>query len=181
MNQEEINFIKTLENREKTLEEGEKAMIGLTLKNIEHKRAFLGTLMTIATAVIAGLFILLVDKNLNSCFNLLAIMSGLGFAVFIISSSIYLTAILAQESLSLDKHLRFIRESKKDFIKKVGTTITDINSYEEYRKQKYKEEKESKQEVRGSHEIWFVLINTLFIFSFLLLLILLIMFPLVGI
>ncbi|MBU3999748.1 hypothetical protein KKG29_01025, partial [Patescibacteria group bacterium] len=106
MNQEErANYIKIIEGRESALEEGEKRTIELMLKNIDHKRAFLGTTMTISAAIIAGLFILLASKDFNNCFNLLAIVSSFCFAIFIISSSIYLTVILSQESLSLDKHL----------------------------------------------------------------------------
>jgi len=171
-NEEQTNYIKTIEDRGKVLEDGERQTIELISNNINHKRAFLGTSMTIAAAVIAGLFILLIGKDLsNSCLVFLTEMSGLGFALFIVTSSIYLTVILAQESLLLDRNLQFVEESKKDFIEKVGISIIDVDSYEKYRGQKYREEKELKRKVRGSHEIWFILINVLFISSFILLLI----------
>ena len=166
--EDQPQYIKTLEERERTLDEGEKKTIELISKHLDHKRAFLGTLMTIAAAVIAGLFILVVGKDSSTCVNTLATASGFGFALFIISSSIYLTFILAQESLSLDKHLHFVQDSKKDFIEKVGTTITDIDTYEHYREQKYKEEITSKQKERALGEGWFIGINALFIFSALL-------------
>ncbi|MBU1130970.1 hypothetical protein KJ840_02450 [Patescibacteria group bacterium] len=173
MNQEEnVNYIKIIERKWNALEEGEKRIIELGLKNIDHKRAFFGTTMTISAAIIAGLFILLANKDYNSCFNLLATISSLFFATFIISSSIYITTILSQESSSLDKSLKFVRASKQDFIKNVeNETINSIDSYNKYRKQKFKEEKELKQEVRASSETWFILINSLFIFSCLLLLV----------
>jgi len=124
--------------------------------------------MTISVAIVAGLFVL-ISKN-NNCFSLLAVINNIFFTAFLIISSIYLTIILFQESQSLDKSLQFGRASKKDFIKNINNkTIYDITSYKKYRNQKYKEEKESKQEVRGSSEIWFILINVLFVFSVILL------------
>lgn len=171
MDQEENNYIKIIETRFNILEEGEKRTIELALKNIDHKRAFLGTTMTISAAVIAGLFILLTSKDHSNCFSLLVIVSSFCFTIFIISSSIYLTVLLSQEGSLLYKSVQFVRSSQQDFIKNVkNRTIHDIGTYEEYRKQKYQEEGESKQEVRGSSEIYFVLINILFIFPWFLLL-----------
>ena len=169
--EEQPKYIKTLQERERTLDEGEEKTIGLISKHVDHKRAFLGTLMTISAAVIAGLFIFVIGKDSNICINILATVGGLGFALFIVGSSVYLTFILAQESLSLDKHLRFVQDSKKDFIEKVSTVIIDLDSYENYRKQKYEEEKASKPKERGLWEGWFILINSLFILSSVLLLI----------
>lgn|SRR3989338_1916682 len=167
--EEQPEYIKILEDRERNLEESEKRIIELNLKNIDHKRAFLGTTMTISAAIIAGLFILLTNKNYDGCFSLLVMTSASLFAVFMIGSSIYLTSILAQESLALDGRFKFIRESKRDFIEKVGIAIIDIDSYEKYREQKYKEGKGLEREIKGSHEIWFVLLNILFILPFILL------------
>ena len=114
---EKINYIKAIENRWDALEEGEKRILELALKNIDHKRAFLGTNMTISAAIVAGLFILLVSGEFNIYFNSLAIISSLFFVIFIISSSIYFTALLSQEGLSLDKRLQFVKSSKQDFLK----------------------------------------------------------------
>ena len=168
--EEQPKYIKTLEERERTLDEGEKRTFELISKHIDHKRAFLGTLMTIAAAVVAGLFFLIVSKDSNGCLNTLSIISGFGFAFFIIGSSVYLTWILSQESISLDEHLKFIQDSKKDFIERVGTGIVDMDSYEQYREQKYKEETEAKPKEKATSEKYFIGICVLFIISSVLLL-----------
>lgn len=162
---EQPQYIKTLEERERTLDEGEEKTVGLILKHVDHKRAFLGTLMTISAAVLAGLFILLTSNDSGTCVSTLATISGFGFALFIITSSAYLAFLLAQESLSLDKHLHFIQEAKRDFIAKVGIAITDLDSYEKYRKQKHKEEVDTKPKERGLWEGWFIIVNALFVLS----------------
>lgn len=168
--EEQPKYIKTLEERERTLDEGEKRTFELISKHLDHKRAFLGTLMTIAAAVVAGLFFLIVNKDSNGCLNTLSIIGSLGFAFFIISSSVYLTWILSQESSSLDEHLKFIQDSRKDFIEKVGVDIVDMDSYERYREEKYKEEIEVKPKEKGTDEKYFVGICVLFIISSVLLL-----------
>lgn len=162
---EQPQYIKTLEERERTLDEGEKRTIELISKHVDHKRAFLGTLMTISAAVLAGLFILFTGDGLTVCVKSLGTVSGLGFALFILASSAYLTFLLAQESLSLDKHLRFVQDSRKDFIAKVGISITDLDSYERYREEKNKQEKVSRPKERGLWEGWFVIVNVLFVLS----------------
>ena len=162
---EQPQYIKTLEERERTLDDGEEKTIGLISKHVDHKRAFLGTLMTISAAVLAGLFILFTSNDSGTCVSTLATISGFGFALFIITSSAYLAFLLAQESLSLDKHLRFIQEAKRDFIAKVGIAITDLDSYEKYRKQKHKEEVDAKPKERGLWEGWFIIVSALFVLS----------------
>lgn len=172
--EEQPKYIKILEDREKDLEESEVVIMGLIAKNIDHKRAFFGNTMSIAAIIVAGLFIFLASDNLDNYFVALAQIDGFLFTSFLISSSIYLTYILAMESTQLDKHLKFIQESKKDFIESIGKTIVDIDSYEKFRKQKYHEGKNIKRDIKGSSEFWFVAINILFIVSFLPLLIFLI-------
>lgn len=177
MDQEEKNnYIGAVEGRFNVLEEGENRTIGLAIKNIDHKRAFLGTAMTISAATIAGLFILLDGKDFDGYFKLLAMISSFCFAIFIISSSIYLTLILSQESSSLDNSLKFVRKSQIDFVEKIDKGIvSNIDSYEKHRNEKYDEEAKIKKEIKGSSEIWFILINILFIFPWFLLLIMLLL------
>lgn len=162
---EQPQYIKTLEERENTLDEGEKRTIELISKHVDHKRAFLGTLMTISAAVLAGLFILFAGNDTGTCVSLLATVSGFGFALFIVAASAYLAFLLAQESLSLDKHLRFIQEARRDFIAKVGIVVTSLDSYETYRKQKHKEETGSRSKEVGLWEGWFVIISSVFVLS----------------
>lgn len=163
--EEQPQYIKTLEERERILDESEKRTIELISKHLDHKRAFLGTLMTISSAVLAGLFILFTGENSAVCAQSLATISGFGFALFVLASSAYFTFLLAQESLSLDKNLQFIKNSRKDFIEKIGTFITDLDSYERYREEKNKEEKDARPKERGLWEGWFVIVSGLFILS----------------
>ncbi len=168
---EQPQYIKILENRERDLEESEKRMIELVAKNIDHKRAFFGNTMSISAVIVAGLFIFLSSDNLNGCLSMLAKIDGVLFTSFLISSSIYLTCILSQESISLDGRLKFIQKSKKEFINSVGDKIIDIDSYEKFREEKYNEGKSAERKIAGASEFWFVAINVLFITSFLPLLI----------
>lgn len=164
--EEQPRFIKIIEDKGRSLEKGEKETIELISKNIDHKRAFLGTLMTISAAILAGLFILLTNNVLEQeRFYFFAALSGFGFASFIIYSSIYLIFLLSQESLSLDKRLLFLRNSGDDFIGKVGVDIVDIDGYEKYRNEQYGKESKLKKEIKGSHEIWFMISGGLFFIS----------------
>lgn len=163
--EEQPHYIETLAERERILDEGEKKTLDLILNHVGHKRAFLGTLMTIAAGVIAGLFIFSTGASGSVCIKVLATISGFGFAFFILSASSYLTFLLAQESLSLDKHLDFIRDSRKDFIEKVGTAIVDLDSYERYRKERQQSEKNSRPEEKGLWEGWFIGVNGIFLLA----------------
>ena len=162
---EQPAYIKTLEERERNLNEGERQPIELNIKNIDHKRAFLGTLMTISAALIAGLFLFMSGKQNEGYYEVLAMLSGVGLAVFVGSSAYYLRLLLSQESEEGDDRLEFVRKSKEDFIEKVGIVITDLDSYEKYRQDKYEEEKKLKRKIRGSDEKYFKLITGLFILS----------------
>ncbi len=166
--EEKLSFIEAIEERERILDQGERQAIDLAIKNIDHKRAFLGTLMTISVAVIAGLFVLISQDN--GCLNLLVTINCIFFVSFLLASTIYLTIILSRESISLNKNLEFIRESKRDFIRSLTDgTIKNLDGYEEYRKKKYKREKELRKNIKNLSEIWFILINVLFVFSIILL------------
>lgn len=175
--EERPQYIETLEKKEQSLNEGEKDTIELISIHVNHKRAFLGTLMTISAAVIAGLFLLSTGESFDQCLKILATVSGIGFALFIIISGAYLTLLMAQESVSLDKRLLFVQSSKKDFISKVGMEITDLDSYERYREQKYEEEKNSNHQIIGLWEGWFVIVCGLFVVSSILVLILFLISP----
>ena len=114
----------------------------MSLKNIDHKQAFLNAIMTISAAIIAGLFILLTNNDIGACLSLLALIGGAFLIIFITIASIYFVCLLAGESKQLDKTLKFVQKSQKDFIESVGVTIIDIDSYEKFR---YKKEKESEK------------------------------------
>lgn len=167
-------YIKILEDREKSLEDAERETLEIGIKIVSHKRAFLGTLMTIAAAIIAGLFVLLTTESLNkNCLHVLVTISGFGFVVFILCSAVYLTILFTQESILTDKRLKFLRESKIEFIQKIGNDIKDFDSYERYRQEKHKKEIQLnfQNEVWGSSELWFQLVSCLFVISSVLLLI----------
>jgi len=156
-------FVKILDQREKSLDEGEGGLIELTSLNVDHKRAFLGTLMTISAATIAGLFFLFTNNGLNNDYLVfLAKLSGLGHASFILASSVWLTFILSQESSALDRKLTFVRESRNEFVNKVGSEIINIDTYEKYRNTKTQEEKDLKKPIWGDSEKWFVGLCILF-------------------
>lgn len=145
-----------LDEREKALDEGEDRVIAANSLNVEHKRSFLGTLMTISVAAIAGLFIFISNSETASgCVKLLAKASGLGYACFILASSTWLTAILSQENTVISKKLKFLRDSKADFINKVGVEIISLKTYEDYRKIKNQEETTLEKPILGDSEAWF--------------------------
>lgn len=169
--EEQPKYIEILEGHERDLEESEKRIMELVFININHKRAFLNAIMTISAAVIAGIFILLISNDIGACLSLLVLISGVSLMIFIITASIYLVHLLSSESKSLDKRLKFIQESKKDFINKVGIEIFDIASYENFREKQHKEEKGLIKEIKFSSESWFIFVSILFILSCILLLI----------
>ncbi len=163
--EEQPKYIKIIEDREKILEEGERRIIEIGITNLDHKRAFLGTLMTIAAAIVAGLFIFTNTGTSHPCLNFLAMLSGTGLALFIVFSAVYLIMILSQESRQIDERLQFIRDSRKDFIEKVGKEITNIDSYERFREESYGKEKGLTKPLKSSNEIWFILVTCLFVLS----------------
>jgi hypothetical protein len=122
--------------------------------------------MTIAAAIIAGLFFFFTgDPSNNIYLTLLARLSGLGLALFILSAAIYLTLLLSQEGVEARDRIQFLKDSKKDFLEKVGVEITDMDSYEVYRQKKYEEEGKLERKIVGSHEIWFIFVLGLFVIS----------------
>ena len=163
---EEPIYIRTIEEKEQSIDEGERRTIELNIKNIEHKRAFLGTLMTISSAFVAGLFIFIGKINNNELiYRILTMVSGLGLTFFVISSAYYLGFLLSEEGREGDERLGFVKKSKKDFIEKVGVTINDLNSYEKYRQEKYEEERKLDRKITFSDEKWFKFVICLFIIS----------------
>lgn len=159
-------FVKMIENRIKILDEGESRIVKLSLMNIEHKRNFLGNIMSISIAAIAGLFILLSQSSYFEISEKLVLINVILLGLFIILSAVYLTSILSQESVLLDENIQFTKRTRAEFIESVKNgTVHDIESYEEYRKLKYSEEINSRKSVKGSNEIWFILLN-FFIYIF---------------
>jgi len=73
-------------------------------------------------------------------FYFLAKISGLGHAFFILASSSWLAGLLSQESIDISSRLDFVRKSRAEFVEKVGTTITGLDSYQSYRKTKKTQE-----------------------------------------
>lgn len=158
-------FIKILDQREQSLDEGEKGLIELNSLNVDHKRAFLGTLMTISAATIAGLFFLFTNKDLSDCLIFYSKISGLGHALFILASSAWLTLILSQESVDISNKIVFVRESREEFVSKVGSEIINLDTYEKYRNTKNQEENKLKRYIWGDSERWFVGLCILFVIS----------------
>lgn len=159
-------YVKIIEDRVKTIDEGEQNAINLGIKNVDHKRAFLGTLMTIATAITAGLFLFFSGEvSANKFVYNLAVISGVGMAAFVCAAAVYLTVLLSQESTHLSGRLKFVRKSKADFVDKLGTEIHDIDSFNKFREKMYAEEVAVGKKIPSSWEGWFILICSLFIIS----------------
>jgi uncharacterized membrane protein YcjF (UPF0283 family) len=156
---------KILEEKVEKLQESERNVIEIGIKIIDHKRAFLGNVMTIAAAILAGLFFLLTTKELSVCTYHLAMASGIGFALSIVAASIYLLAIFSHESVVNDRRLKFVRESRQELIRKFNNhEINNIVDYEEHVKQKMGEEKNltTQDKTWIVEEKWFVAVGFLF-------------------
>jgi hypothetical protein len=163
---EHPRFIKIIEDRIQSLEVGENKIIEFIIKNLDHKRAFIGTLMTIAGGILAGLFFLFTKENSDiSRFGFLARFGGNCFALFIIISAFYLISILSQESISLDKKLDFIRKSREKFIERLGDKITNLKTYEKYREIEYKKEMDNSEKKWFTEEKYFKIVCGLFVIS----------------
>jgi len=156
----ELDEIK--EELKEALKHDENSLVQSTNQHVDSKRTFLGTLMTISVAIIAGLFVLITNGNYDSCFRGLAIGSGGLFVVSVMGASIYLIVILWGESLSLDRRRQFLINSRGCLM-----GVTDDESFRGYGELTLREAEKSKQKVKGSQEIWFVIVSFLLILAFL--------------
>jgi hypothetical protein len=136
-------------------------------ENVSQKRTFLGTLMTIAAAIIAGLFFMFSKEYIpTGCATLLAKFSGSFYGLFIVSASIWLTAIMSQEGTKLDKHLNFYKSLHEDIYKKVGTAIRSKKDFDDFLKEKLEQSiKLSDKKIFGAEEHFFWLVTGLFIIA----------------
>lgn len=160
-------LVELLEKNDESLREAEGNIYPLINENVSQKRIFLGTLMTIAAAVIAGLFFLFSkDYISDSCAQLLAKISGLVYALFIVLSSAWLTALLSQESLKLDGRIQFYKRTGKEFMERAGNAIKSEDDFREFLNKKLEESgKIEGRKIFGDQEWWFVGISSLFILA----------------
>ncbi len=160
-------FNRLIEDRARSLTENENSLIGLYSMNIEHRRAMLGTQMTIAAAVIAGLFIFFAtsDKAIDPQFLILARLGGYGYAMFLLYGCLWLAALLVAENTTLSDALKFLRQTRSEFFDAVGTTINDIKSYEEFRNSKFSDESKINRKNMFGGEGFFYLINGIFVLA----------------
>lgn len=137
--------------------------------NVAQKRTFLGTLMTISAAIIAGLFFVFTKdpSPLTGCSLLLAQLSAISHAAFIFMSSFWLTAILGQESARLDRKINFYRTLPDEMYGKVGKEIRSEDAFNNYLKEKLSESKSLDTEIYFQHEYYFYAICGLFIIALL--------------
>lgn len=136
-------------------------------ENVSQKRTFLGTLMTIAAAIIAGLFLMFSKEYIpRGPATYLAQISGIFYGLFIVSASIWLTAIMSQEGTKLDRHLDFYKSLREDIYKKVGTAIRSKNDFDKFLKEKLEQNtKLSNKKIFGANEYFFWIVTALFIIA----------------
>jgi len=145
----------------------ESDLLPILNENVSQKRTFLGTLMTIAAAIIAGLFFMFSKDYIPTGYaTFLAKFSGFLYSLFIVSSSIWLTAIMSQEGTKLDKHLDFYKSLREDLYKKVGMAIRSKNDFDAFLKEKLEQSiKLSDKKIFGAEEYFFWIITGLFIIA----------------
>ena len=167
---DQLRFAEIVEDRIKNLEEANNYLTQLTLKNIDHKRAFLGNLMTISAAITAALFFILTTdfkSSLPNFYSLLISVSAFFSVLFITANAAYMVTLLSQESMNLDKRLAFGRKSKEDFISKLNRyTINNIDEYNHYVQEQYLEENKLVDSKLIDGEKYFLCTIALFIISY---------------
>jgi len=143
----------------------ESNILPLLNENVAQKRSFLGTLMTIAAAIIAGLFFMFSKDYIPSgCATTLAKFSGFFYSLFIVGSTAWLTLIMSQEGTKLDKQLDFYRSLREDLFKKVGTAIRSKKDFDFFLKEKLDQSiKLSDKKILGAEEYFFWIVTGLFI------------------
>jgi|GEM_PF-2121232 len=145
--------------------ETESKILPILNENVAQKRSFLGTLMTIAAAIIAGLFFMFSKDYIPSgCATALAKFSGIFYSLFIAAATVWLTLIMSQEGTKLDKQLDFYRSLRADLLKKVGTAIRSKKDFDLFLKEKLDQSiKLSDKKVLGAEEYFFWIVTGLFI------------------
>lgn len=145
----------------------ESDLLPLLNENVSQKRTFLGTLMTIAAAIIAGLFFMFSKDYIPSgCATLLAKFSGFFYGLFIVSASIWLTAVMSQEGTQLGKHMDFCKSLREDIYTKVGTAIRSKKDFDDFLKEKLNQSiKLSDKKIFGAEEYFFWIVTGLFILA----------------
>src|SRR3989344_4612279 len=106
---------------------------------------------------IAGLFFMFSKEYIPiGCATLLAKFSGFFYGLFIVSASIWLTAIMSQEGTKLDKHLDFYKSLREDIYKKVGTAIRSKKDFDGFLREKLEQSiKIGDKKILGAEEYFY--------------------------
>ncbi len=162
-------LIELYNEHSKSLEEFEAKLHSLSNENVGQKRVFLGTLMTISAAVIAGLFFLFSTQYVFSSDGTtqdyalaLAKIAGTFQAVFLFCSGSWLTTMLSQEGVDLDRKIAFSKRTRDDFPQKMLTYIRSEESFRKYVEAKIEEEKKISLKKMFDGEWPFIFISSLF-------------------
>ncbi len=167
----ENNFLKERIKDVSWLENGLDKMMDLSNKSVEGKRNFLIPTTAVSATIIAGLFIFMAaTRDYDGYFKLLAMWSALLFALHIITSHIYLTALLSLESRGLDDELFLRKNTLRAYREKISNGIIDPNIYSEVLtsvRDKRNKLKYAQKFLRFfSQETCFIIPNILFIIAF---------------
>lgn len=143
----------------------ESDLLPLLNENVSQKRTFLGTLMTISAAIIAGLFFMFSKEYIPTGYaTFLAKFGGFFYGLFIVSASVWLTAIMSQEGTKLDRHLDFYKSLREDIYRKVGTAIRSKKDFDDFLKEKLDQNiKIGDKKILGVKEYFFWIITGLFL------------------
>lgn len=163
--EESSKMIEMVDENVADIAKTESDLLPLLNENVAQKRTFLGTLMTIAAAIIAGLFFMFSKDYIpTGCATFLAKFSGFFYGLFIASSSIWLTAIMSQEGTKLDKHLDFYKNLRENIYSKVGTAIRSKKDFDVFLKEKLEQSiKISNKKIFAAEEYFFWVVTGLFI------------------
>jgi len=145
----------------------ESELLPLLNENVSQKRTYLGTLMTIAAAIIAGLFFMFSKEYIpTGGATSLAKFSGFFYGLFIVCASIWLTAIMSQEGTKLDRHLDFYKSLREDIYRKVGTAIRSRKDFDDFLIEKLEQSvKLSNKKIFGADEYFFWIVTGLFVIA----------------
>ena len=149
------------------INETESNILPLLNENVAQKRSFLGTLMTIAAAIIAGLFFMFFKDYIPSGYaTFLAKFSGFFYSLFIVCSTVWLALIMSQEGTNLDKQLDFYRSLREDILKKIGTAVRSKKDFDVFLKEKLDESiKLSSRKIFAAEEYFFWIVVGLFVIA----------------
>jgi hypothetical protein len=162
---ESEKMIEMMDENVANIAKSESELLPLVNENVAQRRTFLSTLMTIAAAIVAGLFFLFSTDYLPTERAILwAKFSGVFYSLFIVCCTVWLTTILSQEGTKLDKHMDFYKSLREDIYEKVGTAIRSKKDFDAFLMGKLEQSiKLSGAKILGAEEYFFWFVIGLFV------------------